>query len=59
MRIAYLLPALFLFSSFHACSSNERTAVNPDIIELSALGDFTLPGKPDYAPPTDTTIKTP
>jgi hypothetical protein len=50
MRLIYLLSALFLFCGFHSFSSRERTAVNPDIINLSALEDFSLPEKPDYSP---------
>ncbi|MFK8161698.1 MAG: hypothetical protein AB8H12_04470 [Lewinella sp.] len=51
MRLVHLLPILFLFFGFTSCSGSEQTAEeDPVIIQLSALDDFTLPEKPDYAP---------
>lgn len=57
MHLAYLFPVLFC--CLYACSGNEPLAADsnlstdvstPVVIQLSALEDFTLPEKPDYAP---------
>lgn len=51
MRSFQLILVLFLLCSVYACSgTGQRPGGDPVIIELSALEDFTLPEKADYAP---------
>lgn len=58
MRLASLPILLLFLFGFCACSGGEpaadtpvaTTEVEPVILQLSALEDFTLPEKPDYAP---------
>ncbi len=54
MRLVHFLAASFIFCCFFSCAGGdspaETAAQEPVIIELSALEDFSLPEKPDYAP---------